>query len=153
MYTWKPKGINCILVGECQAAKSLDGKSDSRYIGRYINLERPVAVGQDRTPVYFVMNPEWKSDLTGRIAARPIERKKSSRSKSIVLVDVLNGSALLFNTVSDMSRYLGRKALTDTGYVKIYMNPTKLYKGRYEFHYLEEFTGTITGKGAGSSTK
>jgi hypothetical protein len=46
-----------------------------------------------------------------------------------------------------MSRYLGRNALTDTGYVKKYMNPTKLYKGRYEFHYLNNFTGTITGKG------
>jgi hypothetical protein len=46
-----------------------------------------------------------------------------------------------------MSRYLGRNALTDTGYVKKYMNPTKLYKGRYEFHYQDEFTGTITGKG------
>lgn len=41
-----------------RAAMSLDGKSDSRYISRYINLERPVAVGQDRTPVYFVMNPD-----------------------------------------------------------------------------------------------
>lgn len=60
---------------------------------------------------------------------------------------MLDKSALVFNTVSDMSRYLGRNALTDTGYVKKYMNPTKLYKGRYEFHYQEEFTGTITGKG------
>ena len=49
-----------------------------------------------------------------------------------------------------MSRYLGRKGITDTGYVKKYMNPTKLYKGRYEFHYLDEFTGTITGKGPSS---
>ena len=47
--------------------------------------------------------------------------------------------------------YLGRKGLTDTGYVKKYMNPTKLYKGRFEFHYLDEFTGTITGKGPSSS--
>ena len=61
-------------------------------------------------------------------------------------MDVLNNSALVFDTVSDMSRYLGRKALTDTGYVKKYMNPTKLYKSRYEFHYLNEFSGTITGK-------
>lgn len=48
-----------------------------------------------------------------------------------------------------MSRYLGRNALTDTGAPgkKKYMNPTRLYKGRYEFHYQDEFTGTITGKG------
>ena len=152
MSTWKAKGINCILVAESQAAMSLDGKSDSRYISRYINLERPVAVGQDKTPVYFVMNPDWKSDIIGRIAARPSERKKSSRSRSIVLVDVLNKSALVFSTVSDMSRYLGRNALTDTGDVKKYMNPTKLYKGRYEFHYQDEFTGTITGKGSLSTS-
>ena len=65
---------------------------------------------------------------------------------------MFNKSALVFNTVSDMSRYLGRNALTDTGYVKNYMNPTKLYKGRYEFHYLEDFKGTITGKGPSSSS-
>ena len=35
---------------------------------------------------------------------------------------MLNKSALVFSTVSDMSRYLGRNALTDTGYVKKYMN-------------------------------
>jgi hypothetical protein len=63
---------------------------------------------------------------------------------------VLNKSALVFDAVSNMSRYLGRNALTDTGYVKKYMNPTKLYKGRYEFHYQDEFTGTITGKGVPS---
>lgn len=143
--------FNYIFVVESQAAKILDNKSDSRYISRYVNLERPVAVGQDRTHVYFVMNPDWKSDIIGRISARPSERKKSSRSISIVLVDVLNQSALVFNTVSDMSRYLGRKALTNTGYVKKYMNPTKLYKGRYEFYYLDDFTGTITGKGPSSS--
>jgi len=142
------KSIFGVYDNPSQAAKSLDGKSDSRYISRYINLERPVAVGQDRTHVYFVMNPEWKSDIIGRIAARPSERKKSSRSRSIVLVDVLNKSALVFNTVSDMSKYLGRNAITDTGYVKKYMNPTKLYKGRYEFYYQDEFTGTITGKGS-----
>lgn len=94
------------------------------------------------------MNPDWKSNIIGRIAARPSKRKKSSISRSIVVVDVLNHSALVFNTVSDMSKYLGRNALTDTGYVKKYMNPTKLYKGRYEFHYKEEYTGTITGKGS-----
>ena len=140
------KSIFGVYDNPSQAAKSLDNKSDSRYISRYINLERPVAVGQDRTHVYFVMNPEWKTDIIGRIGARSSERKKSSRSRSIVLVDVLNKSALVFNTVSDMSRYLGRKALTDTGYVKKYMNPTKLYKGRYEFYYQDEFSGTITGK-------
>jgi len=146
------KSLFGVYDNPSQAAKSLDGKSDSRYISRYINLERPVAVGEDKTPVYFVMNPDWKSDIKGRIAARPSERKQSSRSRPIVLRDVLNDSALVFNTVSDMSRYLGRNALTDTGYVKKYMNPTRLYKGRYEFHYLDEYTGTITAKGPSLSS-
>nr|YP_009072388.1 truncated GIY-YIG endonuclease [Sclerotinia borealis]AHX83030.1 truncated GIY-YIG endonuclease [Sclerotinia borealis] len=142
------KSLFGIYDNPSKAAMSLDGRSDSRYISRYINLERPVAVGEDKTPVYFIMNPDWKTDIIGRIAARPGERKKSGRSRSIVLVDVLNKSALVFSTVSNMSRYIGRNALTDTGYVKKYMNPTKLYKGRYEFHYRDEFTGTITGKGS-----
>lgn len=141
------KTIFGVYPNASQAAKSLDGKSDNKYINRYINLERPVLVGPDREPVYFVMNPEWKSDLKGRIGTRTTERKKSSRSKAIVLVDVLNNTALLFDTVSDMSRYLGRKALTDTGYVNKYMNPTKLYKNRYEFYYESDYTGVITGKG------
>ena len=110
-----------------------------------------MVVGQDETPVYFVMNPDWKSDTTGRISARSGERNKSSRSRSIVLVDVSDSSALVFKTVSDLLRYLGRKTVTDTGFVKGYMNPTRLYKGRYEFHYLEDYTGTITGKGPSSS--
>ena len=145
------KSLFGVYDNPSQAAKTLDGKSDSRYISRYINLERPVVVGQDETPVYFVMNPDWKSDTTGRISARPGERNKSSRSRSIVLVDVLDSSALVFKTVSDLLRYLGRKTVTDTGFVKGYMNPTRLYKGRYEFHYLEDYTGTITGKGPSSS--
>jgi hypothetical protein len=41
-----------------EAAFLLDGKKDSKYISRYINLERPVIVGPDRIPVYFVMHPE-----------------------------------------------------------------------------------------------
>ena len=130
-----------------QAAKTLDGKSESKYISRYINLERPVLVGPDKEPVYFVMNPDWKTDLKGRVGARPSKRKISSISRSIVLVDVLNNSSILFKTISDMSRFLGRKSVTDTGFVKKYMNPTKLYKGQFEFYYESDFTGTITGKG------
>jgi hypothetical protein len=33
-------------------------------------------------------------------------------------VDVLNNTALLFSTVSGMMSYLGRKSVTDTGFVK-----------------------------------
>jgi hypothetical protein len=86
-------------------------------------------------------------DIKGRMAARPKGRVRSRLSKSIVLVDVINNSALLFETVGDMSAFLGRKSITDTGFVKKYMNPTKLYKNQYEFHYESDFKGTITGKG------
>ena len=141
------KSIFGIYNNASQAARSLDGKSESKYISRHINLERPVLVGPDKEPVYFVMNPKWKTDLKGRIGARPSKRKRSSRSRSIVLVDVLNNSTILFETISDMSRFLGRKSVTDTGFVKKYMNPTKLYKGQFEFYYESDFTGTITGKG------
>lgn len=103
------------------AALSLDGRSDKKYILRYINLEYPVIVGPNRDSVFFVMNPEWKMDISGRIAARPLGRKKSSLSKSIVLVDIKDNSALLFDTVSDLLAYLGIKSVTDTGFVKKYM--------------------------------
>lgn len=73
------KSIFGVYDNPSQAAKSLYGKSDSRYISRYINLERPVLVGPGEEPVYFVMNPEWKTDLKGRVGARPSERKRSSR--------------------------------------------------------------------------
>ena len=129
------------------AALTLDNKSDNKYIRRYINLERPVIVGSNKDPVYFVMNPDWKNDIIGRIADRPGGRKKSSLSKSIVLVDVKNKTSLLFETVSDLIAFLGKKTVTDTGFVKKYMNPRKLYKGQYEFYYENEFKGTITGKG------
>ena len=86
-------------------------------------------------------------DISGRIAARPLGRKKSSLSKSIVLVDIKDNSALLFDTVSDLLAYLGIKSVTDTGFVKKYMNPRKLYKKQYEFHYEVDYLGSITGKG------
>lgn len=43
-----------------EAAFLLDGKKDSKYISRFINLERPVIVSPDRIPVYFTMHPDWK---------------------------------------------------------------------------------------------
>lgn len=141
------KTVYGVYDNTSRAAMILDGKSDSKYISRYINLERPVKVGPDQDPVYFVMNPEWKTDVKGRIGARVSERKKSSKSKPIVLVDVKNNSALLFDTVTDMSSYLGLKTVTSTAFVKRYMNPTKLYKKQYEFYYEVDFTGKITGKG------
>jgi hypothetical protein len=141
------KTVYGVYDNPSRAALSLDGKSECKYIRRYINLERPVKVGPEQEPVFFVMHPEWKTDVKGRKGARLPERKRSSRSKSVVLVNIKDNSALLFETVSDMAVYLGRKASTNTTFVKDYMKPTKLYKNQYEFYYESDFKGTITGKG------
>jgi hypothetical protein len=126
-----------------EAAFLLDGKKDSKYISRYINLERPVIVGLDRIPVYFTMHPDWKNNRSGRTGNRWVEHK-SSRSKSIVLVDTLEKTAIQYETVSDLLTALGLNK-SATSFVKRYMNPTKLYKNRYEFYYTEDFKGIITG--------
>lgn len=52
------KTVYGVYESPTHAASSLDGKSESKYIGRYINTERPVSVGPDQEPVFFVMNPE-----------------------------------------------------------------------------------------------
>lgn len=141
------KTIYGVYTNSREAAITLDGRSDSRYISRYINKEYPITVSEDQEPVFFVMHPEWLEDTKGRIGVRAPGRKRSGLSKSIVLVDTLNNTALSFETVSDLSAFLGRKSFTDTNYVKKYMYPTKLYKNQYEFYYEEDFKGTITGQG------
>lgn len=125
-----------------EAAFILDGKKDSKYISRYINLERPVIIGPDRIPVYFVMHPDWKDNKSGRIAHRWIESKSSLR-KSIVLEDTLENTTTLYDSVSDLLTALGLNK-SFTSFVKRYMNPTRLYKNRYKFYYAEEFKGEIT---------
>lgn len=67
------------------AASSLDGRSDNRYISRYINLERTVSVDTGQDPVFSVRHPQWPTDIKGRMAARPSDRTRSSKSRSIVL--------------------------------------------------------------------
>jgi hypothetical protein len=128
-----------------EAAFLLDGKKDSKYISRYINLERPVIVGHERTPVYFVMHPDWKNNKSGRISYRWVE-SKSSLSKSIILEDTLENTTTLYESVSDLLTDLGlNKSFTSV--VKRYMNPTKLYKNRYKFFYATEWLrpkGNIT---------
>jgi hypothetical protein len=128
-----------------EAALKLDNKKDCKYINRYINKERLVEVGVNCTPIYFVMHPIWYKDNTGRNKSRGIVQN-SSLNRSIVLVDNLKNTALEFTTVSDLLAYLGLDTRA-TAFVKKYMNPTKLYKKRYEFYYSENFTGVITNKG------
>lgn len=125
------------------AAKELDNKPYSKYISRYINLERPVKVGAERIQVYFIMNPDWKDNINNKQLEHRYNNKRSSLSRSIVLIDIKNNETILFETVSALSTFLGRKATSDTTFVKKYMNPTKLYKGRYKFYYKSDFNNNL----------
>lgn len=53
-----------------ETAYLLDGKKNSKYISRYINLEHLVIVSPDRIPIYFTMHPDWKNNKSGRIGKR-----------------------------------------------------------------------------------
>lgn len=122
-----------------EAAAVLDHKTDNRYISRYINLERLVTVGPNKNEVYFVMNPQYKGNISLRKAP-----KSPHNFKPIVLVDTLKGTALQYSSVKELLAVLGIKSTGTTGIVKRYMNPTRLYKGRYEFHYAKDFKGNLT---------
>nr|YP_009486102.1 hypothetical protein [Cantharellus lutescens]AWA82226.1 hypothetical protein [Cantharellus lutescens] len=114
-----------------EASLILDGKKDSKYISRYINKERTVMVGPNKTQVYFVMNPSYLNNLALRRKPR-----KATNTRSILLKDTILGTSLKFSTIKEMLAYLNIKSTGATGFVKRYMNPTKLYKNRYEFHYI-----------------
>lgn len=58
--------------------------------------------------------------------------------KSIVLVDTLENTATCLRTVGDLVEAINVNRAA-TSFVKRYMNPITLYKGRYEFHYAKEF--------------
>lgn len=126
-----------------EAAKA-DGKSDNKYIRRYINLERLVTLSNGTT-VYFVMNPEW---FNSRLRVAP---QSPRNTKGVVVVDTLatTHTALEFDTVRDVLAWLGmaRSSWGSTGFLKRYINPVKLYKNRYEFYYTQDYKDVITGKG------
>jgi len=117
-----------------EAALILDQKKDSRYISRYINLERTVTVGPDKIPVFFIMNPNYKKNSSLRKAP-----KSAHNLKAIVMVDTLTGVATKYSSVKELLIVLGLKSTYSTSIVKRYMNPIKLYKGRYEFHYEKDY--------------
>ena len=91
-----------------QAELKLDNKKDCKYINRYINKERLVIVGENRTPVYFLMHPSPKGSPKGlgmkkKSVEIRVERlvltqgrkvQISSLNRSIVLVDNLEKTAL-----------------------------------------------------------
>lgn len=130
-----------------EAAKILDNKKESRYIRRYINLDRLVLVGPDRTAVYFVMHPDWFKNIKDRGKIR-ILAVKSLNHKSIVLLDTDNNESVLFSTVGDLLGYLNLN-IKNTTFVKKYMRDldgelAKKYLNKYEFIYAKIYKGIIT---------
>ena len=85
------------------------------------------------------MNPFYKANLSLRRTPA-----SAHNTKGIVLVDTLSNTAVHYDTVKLMLMDLGLKSIGATGFVKRYMNPTKLYKQRYDFHYAVDFKGIIT---------
>lgn len=124
-----------------EAAKLLDNKKESKYIGRYINKEKLVKAGDKL--LYFVMHPDYKDNLSLR--RKPVSARNTN---SIVLVDTVDNTALRFPTIKDLLLYLGHKSPQATAFVKRYMNPPKLYKNRYQFVYEKDYKGIITGEGS-----
>ena len=53
-----PNNYYGVYDSATQAALILDGRTDARYISRYINKERLVRVTANNDLVYFVMNPD-----------------------------------------------------------------------------------------------
>jgi hypothetical protein len=129
-----------------EAALLLDNKKESKYIGRYINKERLVKAGDKL--LYFVMHPDYKDNLSLR--RKPLSARNTN---SIVLVDMIENTALKFPTIKNLLLYLGHKSSKATAFVKRYMDPPKLYKNRYLFVYEKDYKGIITGEGPDSKNE
>lgn len=63
---------------------TLDGKKDSKYISRYINMERLVRANNQL--YYFVM--KWKENIKGRIADASVNKAKAA--KEVVLLNIID---------------------------------------------------------------
>jgi hypothetical protein len=81
------------------------------------------------------MNPNYKKNSSLRQVP-----KSAHNLRAIVMVDTLKGITTKYSSVKELLLALGalRKSTGATAIVKRYMNPTKLYKGRYEFHYAKD---------------
>lgn len=129
------KTIFGIYSSPGEAASILDNKKDSRYISRYINLERTVKVGPAITELYFVLNPEYLQNTSLRKAP-----KSPNNMRAIILVDILKNTAIKYSSVKELLEVLNIKSTGSTSIVKRYMNPTRIYKSRYFFHYAENLS-------------
>lgn len=82
-----------------------------------------------------------ESDYEGTTVEGPAnltvnEEKAVKPGKGIILVDTLLNTKTEFHSISALLEHIGVNPRS-TSFVKRYMNPTKLYKGRYEFHIKE----------------
>lgn len=101
-----------------EAAKLLDDKKESKYIGRYINKEKLVKASDKL--LYFVMHPDYKDNLSLR--RKPLSTRNTN---SIIFIDTVDNTALRFLTTKDLLLYLGHKSSQATAFVKRYMNLPK----------------------------
>jgi len=108
-----------------EAAKVLDNKSENKYIRRYINLDSIVLVGPDQTPVYFVMNPTYKDDMTKRAANRSV----IVQSPKYLLEDTMLGTTTQYRTYKDILSHTGSTATPES--IKRYVNSGKMIHNRY----------------------
>jgi hypothetical protein len=119
-------------VSPGEAAIELDGKRDVKYIKRYINLERPVLVGPNKVPVFFVMNPTYMLDSSARQGNRSI----FLRLPKYILEDTLLGVQTQHTTYQNIIDHIGKK-VSSPDYLKRYMDNGKLYLSRYLIHTIK----------------
>jgi hypothetical protein len=64
---------------------------------------------------------------------------KHGLEKPIYIIYTIDNSRIGFPNVGRLLNHMGVNSKR-TGFAKRYMNPTKLYKKRYEFHYFDSFS-------------
>jgi len=108
-----------------EAAMVIDGKTDNKYIRRYINLEHIVLVGADKTPVYFVMNPVYKDDMASRAGNRSV----IVQSPKYLLEDTILGTTTQHRTYKDILSHIGSTATPES--IERYVNSGKKLQKQY----------------------
>jgi hypothetical protein len=116
-------------ISPSDAARLLDNKSDNKYIRRYINLERLVLVGPEKTPVYFVMNPTYKENSKARSGRR---QGTDVLKKPVKMLDHLSGESVEFTSLAKVLEFIGKDPKA-THYINKYLDKGIKYLGRYEF--------------------
>lgn len=108
-----------------EAALLLDSKTDNNAIRRYINLERVVLVGADKTPVYFVINPIYKENMAMRSANQSVILKPFK----YLLEDTHLCITTSHRTYKEILSHIGNTARPEP--FKQYVNSGKKFHNRY----------------------